>query len=147
MIHRYEAMAKLQKEIDPDSDDEPTQTTPREIVPIKKPFSLMTLLVHLLRYSSEPGISRTQLSVITSWPIKRLASRLRQLETDGVIRSQLKNYGRKFVEECSLVERNMEVSIPDSSSIYQNSTKRLSDVAITRRQLLLDLVGVKWRYD
>ena len=67
MIHRYEAMAKLQKEIDPDSDDEPTQTTPREIVPIKKPFSLMTLLVHLLRYSSEPGISRTQLSVITSW--------------------------------------------------------------------------------
>ena len=142
MIHRYEAMAKLQKEIDPDSDDEPTQTTPREIVPIKKPFSLMTLLVHLLRYSSEPGISRTQLSVITSWPIKRLASRLRQLETDGVIRSQLKNYGRKFV-----VERNMEVSIPDSSSIYKNSTKRLSDVAITRRQLLLDLVGVKWRYD
>ena len=47
-----------------------------------------SLLVHLLRYSSEPGISRTQLSVITSWPIKRLASRLRQLETDGVIRSQ-----------------------------------------------------------
>lgn len=142
MICRYEAMMKLQKEIDPDSEEEPSQTILREIVPIKKPFSLMTLLIHLLRSSSEPGISRSQLSVITGWPIKRLVSRLRQLEADGIIRSQLKNYGRKFVEECSLVERDMEVSIPDSS-IYKNSTKRLSDVAITRRQLLLDLVEVK----
>lgn len=149
MICRYNAMTMLQKETEPDSEDEPTQVTPREVIPLTKPFSLITLLIHLLRHSTEPGITRTQLSTLTGWPTKRLTSHLRQLETAGVIRSQLKNYRRRFVEEYSLVERDMEVSIPvvPDQLPVSHSNKRLSDVAIIRRQLLLDLVEMRCTYD
>ena len=88
-----------------------------------------------------------------------MSVRLKSLEARKLLISQLRNRGRQFVAEYSLLQDVKEnliasnTSVPitpnvDSSSNQQtnpstSSTKRLSDVTLSRRRVLLEKVRVK----
>lgn len=134
-------------------------STSRVVECPSRPISLSSLLFHLLRNSPEGSLSLSSLADRTGWSPKRLSVRLKSLEARKLLISQLRNRGRQFVAEYSLLQDVKEnliasnTSVPitpnvDSSSNQQtnpstSSTKRLSDVTLSRRRVLLEKVRVK----
>ena len=102
-----------------------------------RPLSLSSHLLHLLRTSPERSLSLSSLADRTGWGPKRLSVRLKSLETRRLLSSQLCNRGRQFVTEYSLLRRVEEN--PTMTTTTPN-TKRLSDVTLSRRRVLLERV-------
>lgn len=111
-------------------------STSRVVEYPNRPLSLSTLLFHLLRSSPEGSLSLSSLADRTGWSPKRLSVRLKSLETRRLLNSQLCNRGRQFVTEYSLLRR-VEENPPTTTN-----TRRLSDVALSRRRVLLEKVGM-----
>ena len=134
---RYQAMVNLsQSDIGSDNDDndndndndnndndneipvrveegnESSKTSlPHGSIPVHTPpFTLPTILINLLRTAPSSSLSLSQLAMLTGWNTKRVTQRLRHLEQMGIVRSQLRNYGRRFIAEYCLVERCGEMN-------------------------------------
>ena len=100
-----------------------------------------------MKKSPKEGVSLAQLAAITGMSIKRLTTKLKQLENSGRVQIQMKNEGRSFIKyyvlrESVVLSGASRSDLHQAVAVTQLKEGRMESVeAVSRRKLVMDLVG------
>lgn len=147
VIRRYQA----QKQQVPSSDEEDeTSKTPvqsHRIFQRDHYYTVSSFLITAMKKSPKEGVSLAQLAAITGMSIKRLTTKLKQLENSGRVQIQMKNEGRSFIKyyvlrESVVLSGASRSDLHQAVAVTQLKEGRMESVeAVSRRKLVMDLVG------